>query len=993
MNEREKANQLAKGFDQYLQGSQKPISVEDKEGKDMFSLAKRLHTGMQPGRKQEIQLRQKLDQIAQQATPQFGRQQKRRVFSIKLFNLVGSAALILLIGVGLFWAVQSLNPDPPLPAAAPISSPPLPEVIPASQSLVADACQISRDETGNYHNPEFLDTPDGYIGGGTVESGNFSFTMWLICSQEYQRGASTFKRESEVDGLGVFAYWDYDHKGDDTPGSYTEYGGFEPFVIERGGAGHVINGDISSGFTNGFLPTLGTDISPDFSQQDTRLRLVQYVEFSNGVREGAALSFTLQREASGYRPVNIETSLLTQAEIDEIKNQTTDDLPYAILPPTDSNEPQVEEIIPASQSLVADACQISLEESGLNLNRFYSETTQGFVGGGAVQTGDFTFNIWLACDPQFQRELSQSTNLSQISDIDGLGIFTAWEYDQNAPEMAGSYIEYAGFEPFVKESGEGSPISGGHASATLTGFIPAYGILPDFSQQDTPLRYVQYVELPDGTREGAALTFTLQREPEGYRPIDIQVSLLTQAEIDATKNLSPNDLPFPTFNVVAVMTPMQPIISLMTQWQDTLLETPGWVYQQQFVEDPDGNNMLGGLTNYTQEYWAYINQDGLVDKYITIETAPDGRIIQESAYANGVIQNYTTATDYPYQPHQFDVVRDHINSYLSVTRSGQDLQPQRTSWQGHAAWMLETGSNFDPPITMGNKLAKAILNREYIDAESGQPLGYESILITLEGEETLQQRNYQKIYQPVDTPPENALVLLSRQIGTYQPAPPYGEPAPLNFDPAGQPLYLHSQPGDQMDMPTFWYGDLSAGGYYLGRVDFGQIPGGGWPACTVQGDKLAFLYQIYHSDTDVDSRLRWFNLRDVEQVFAPQPDQQVNSNPAWSPDGNTLAFFACEPDQQDCGLYLLDTTTNTTRLLSTAGHSMWPLLWKPDNRQIAFVDTQTTTHTLFVLDVARGTILEKSLFDAGQWQPPVGSLLNEWGVNFPREYVGTCYAN
>ncbi len=194
-------------------------------------------------------------------------------------------------------------------------------------------------------------------------------------------------------------------------------------------------------------------------------------------------------------------------------------------------------------------------------------------------------------------------------------------------------------------------------------------------------------------------------------------------------------------------------------------------------------------------------------------------------------------------------------------------------------------------------------------------------------------------------------------------------------------------------MPTFWYGDLSAGGYLLGRVNFGGVPGGAWNTCTDQGDKLAFLYHVYYGDTNVESRLRWFNLRDVSQVYEPVPDKQVHSTPAWSPNGETLAFFACEEDQKNCGLYLLTAETNTTRLLTSAGHSMWPLLWKPDNSQIAFVDTQTPVHTLYVLDATSGEILEESLFDADLWQPPAESLLNDWGVNFPREYIGNCYAN
>ncbi len=112
--------------------------------------------------------------------------------------------------------------------------------------------------------------------------------------------------------------------------------------------------------------------------------------------------------------------------------------------------------------------------------------------------------------------------------------------------------------------------------------------------------------------------------------------------------------------------------------------------------------------------------------------------------------------EYPYEPIRFDVVRDHLDSYLSLSRTGEDLTPQLTTWQGHSAWMLETGIYFDPPMNVKIKLAAALIHREYTDADSGQPLGSETILINPNREEVLEQRYYYTIYQTVDTPPQNA---------------------------------------------------------------------------------------------------------------------------------------------------------------------------------------------------------------------------------------------
>ncbi len=53
---------------------------------------------------------------------------------------------------------------------------------------------------------------------------------------------------------------------------------------------------------------------------------------------------------------------------------------------------------------------------------------------------------------------------------------------------------------------------------------------PDFTQSDVTLRYLVKILTPDGTIQGAALVFTLQRAPEGYRPQNVTVEPLTGAE-------------------------------------------------------------------------------------------------------------------------------------------------------------------------------------------------------------------------------------------------------------------------------------------------------------------------------------------------------------------------------------------------------------------------------------------------------------------------------
>jgi Tol biopolymer transport system component len=105
---------------------------------------------------------------------------------------------------------------------------------------------------------------------------------------------------------------------------------------------------------------------------------------------------------------------------------------------------------------------------------------------------------------------------------------------------------------------------------------------------------------------------------------------------------------------------------------------------------------------------------------------------------------------------------------------------------------------------------------------------------------------------------------------------------------------------------------------------------------------------------------------------------------SWSPLKPEFVFTACNQDNKQCGLYLVDTTTNTTRLLSTAAISVWPIIWNPDGSQVAMIDTSDDQHRLFVIDVRSGETDYVERFDTYNWQVPPNSPVANWGVTFPR---------
>ena len=203
------------------------------------------------------------------------------------------------------------------------------------------------------------------------------------------------------------------------------------------------------------------------------------------------------------------------------------------------------------------------------------------------------------------------------------------------------------------------------------------------------------------------------------------------------------------------------------------------------------------------------------------------------------------------------------------------------------------GETYQEPVLIENEvLASAISRREVLDPESGSLLLSENVLVTPDGQEQVRKRWTYESVERVDQPPEQVLELFGQDFSGYQPAAPLGTPPPPGFDPAQSALRLHSIPGDDFNLPTFWYGDIYAGDYLLGRVDFGGSPGG-YCDRSADGSKLAFNKVVFAGENEAHEYLRWLDLRDVSQVYDPAPELELVSKVAWAPQGARLAFSAC----------------------------------------------------------------------------------------------------
>src|SRR4051794_4696477 len=113
-------------------------------------------------------------------------------------------------------------------------------------------------------------------------------------------------------------------------------------------------------------------------------------------------------------------------------------------------------------------------------------------------------------------------------------------------------------------------------------------------------------------------------------------------------------------------------------------------------------------------------------------------------------------------------------------------------------------------------------------------------------------------------------------------------------------------------------------------------------------------------DPDSGKQLREITLTELDEVL----------NPAWSPDGNLIAFSGLVGGFND--LFVYDLSSNALRRLTNDAYAELDPAWSPDSRQIAFsTDRFSSTLprlepgnlTLAVIDVASGQVREAGGFE------------------------------
>jgi hypothetical protein len=608
----------------------------------------------------------------------------------------------------------------------------------------------------------------------------------------------------------------------------------------------------------------------------------------------------------------------------------------------------------APTEIAPEACAIPLETLSESERRsFFDSQPQALVGGGRAASGNFDFSLWLVCNSSFSRGLAGGDDYSEI---EGLGVLAFWTY--RGPDMEGTLTEFSGIEPFVRESSGGGPVSSSYSGALVKGIQFPSGVIPDFSRSDSRLRYLVKVQTQNGGLAGAGLSFTLQPGSGGFQVVDVQVEPLADAELHTLESDPSASPPFPTQDAVGLYPELGELSDLLDRWQAPLLAGPGWLHILNRIEDPAGNQMYGGLTEYYNDSWYQLDEGGLVIAFTNTYRSPDGQVLQQAYARNGEGVNLTMGSQNPFTPYRIDLGSELYDKVFRALRAGQEIDRREITLDGRTAWLYSFGESFSPPVEIDGILTAALRQGEAVDAQTGALLYSEMVRMIPDGAEQLVWRHTNQAVERSPEPPGEVLSLLGQEFKGYEPRPVTGTPAPTGFDASQSLLIMQMVPGDDFDHPSFWYGDIYAGDYLLGRVDFGSVPGG-WCDRSADGSRLAFNYEAAPNETMVHAYLRWFELRDLESVHNPTPDLELRSPVAWSPQGTLLAFSACNIENQ-CGLYVLDTKDDQARLVSAAAWTLWAPVWKPDGTQIGFYVPDEQGSRLYVVDVSSGDVIYPS---------------------------------
>ncbi len=409
--------------------------------------------------------------------------------------------------------------------------------------------------------------------------------------------------------------------------------------------------------------------------------------------------------------------------------------------------------------------------------------------------------------------------------------------------------------------------------------------------------------------------------------------------------------------------PLTVLQTLTTQYANDILSGSGWLHLRtwQFTNN-EPSTLYNGALMPNPAIWDdwYQFDDQLQVLYeVSLYMDENGNVNQASIQRDGQSYNLTLGfgdTLYPFNPN-FDL--DFTERAANLIAEGETLNMSDFSIDGQYSGLMFS-------IRQGDTEWEAVFN-----PDTGALLSY-TVYQLAAGGKTIQNVMTMLVQEWVAEPPADILAYLDQELKPYAPLPPIGTPAPEGFDASFSDLTFKWIYGDDVNAPTFFYMDVYAEDYLLGRFDSGGTPGG-WCDRSFDGAYIAFNYQ--RPEPDYLTTLRWFNVNEISNLLEPFPALQQNSPPSFAPQDLRMAFGACEAG--NCGYYIYNLQTGELTKI-TDGPAYASPAWTPDGNYLVYLIPAGSENT----DLKQGEVIRA---DTGEvvFTGTTNEILQKYGVTVP----------
>ena len=192
------------------------------------------------------------------------------------------------------------------------------------------------------------------------------------------------------------------------------------------------------------------------------------------------------------------------------------------------------------------------------------------------------------------------------------------------------------------------------------------------------------------------------------------------------------------------------VTKMVDDWESKVLQNGQWIhviYSVNLLEPsgiilPDGQPMP---SSYINDDWYYVNQAGLVEKGVFSMKDNSGNILQQSAFQNNTIINFTfddRQDDQQFYPLSIDLgFKDRITE---ATNKGITITKSNESMEGKPSITFSYTEKLKLPTQLGNEnvVVDSIIQKGSFDEETGDFLQIQTIWILNDGTEIVYETSH-----------------------------------------------------------------------------------------------------------------------------------------------------------------------------------------------------------------------------------------------------------